>query len=156
MLKCTEEKLISVSIFPSVCILHHYRTIRKHLHDDFVKWRHFPRYWSFVRGLHLLPVNSPHKDQWRGDLMISCLNKRLSKQSWSWWFKTPSLSLWRYCNERAVSSSEGHEDTLYSVSRVHIHSPHIIFATGAFWRQFDTTSLFRPTVLKNFHLQTLN
>ena len=26
------------------------------------------------------------------------LNKRLSKQSWSWWFETPSRSLWRHCN----------------------------------------------------------
>ena len=27
------------------------------------------------------------------------LNKRLNKQSWSWWFETPSPSLWRHCNE---------------------------------------------------------
>ena len=27
------------------------------------------------------------------------LNKRLSKQSRSWWFETPSSSLWRYCND---------------------------------------------------------
>ena len=27
------------------------------------------------------------------------LNKRLSKQSWGWWFDTPSRSLWRYYNE---------------------------------------------------------
>ena len=26
------------------------------------------------------------------------LNKRLSKQSWGWWFETPSRSLWRHCN----------------------------------------------------------
>ena len=26
------------------------------------------------------------------------LNKRLSKQSWGWWFETPSHSLWRHCN----------------------------------------------------------
>ena len=25
------------------------------------------------------------------------LNKRLSKQSWSWWFATPSRPLWRHC-----------------------------------------------------------
>ena len=28
-----------------------------------------------------------------------CLIKRLSKQSWGWWFETPSGSLWRHCNE---------------------------------------------------------
>ena len=26
------------------------------------------------------------------------LNKRLGKQSWGWWFETPSRSLWRHCN----------------------------------------------------------
>ena len=26
------------------------------------------------------------------------LNKRLSKQSWGWWFHTPSRPLWRHCN----------------------------------------------------------
>ena len=26
------------------------------------------------------------------------LNKRLSKQSWGWWFETSSRSLWRHCN----------------------------------------------------------
>ena len=27
-----------------------------------------------------------------------CLNKRLSKQSWGWWFETLSCPLWRHCN----------------------------------------------------------
>ena len=26
------------------------------------------------------------------------LNKRLSKQSWGWWFETPSRPVWRQCN----------------------------------------------------------
>ena len=26
------------------------------------------------------------------------LNKRLGKQSWGWWFQTPSHSLWLHCN----------------------------------------------------------
>ena len=26
------------------------------------------------------------------------LNKRLSKQSWGWWFQTPSWSFWHHCN----------------------------------------------------------
>ena len=26
------------------------------------------------------------------------LNKRLSKQSWDWWFETPSRPLWCHCN----------------------------------------------------------
>ena len=42
-----------------------------HIHDDVIKWKHFPRYWPFVRGIHRSPVNSPHKGQWRGALMFS-------------------------------------------------------------------------------------
>ena len=42
-------------------------------HDDVIKWRHFPRYWPFVRGIHRSPVNSPHKGQWRGTLMFSLI-----------------------------------------------------------------------------------
>ena len=39
-------------------------------HDDVIKWKHFPRYWPFVRGIHRSPVNSAHKGQWRGALMF--------------------------------------------------------------------------------------
>ena len=35
-----------------------------------------PRYWPFVRGIHRSPVNSPHKGQWRGALMLSMI--------WTW------------------------------------------------------------------------
>ena len=41
------------------------------LHDDVIKWKHFPRYWPFVRGIHRSPVNFPHKGQWRGALVFS-------------------------------------------------------------------------------------
>ena len=42
-------------------------------HDDVIKWKHFPRYWPFVQGIHRSPVNSPHKGQWRGTLMFSLI-----------------------------------------------------------------------------------
>ena len=42
-------------------------------HDDVIKWKHFPRYWPFVRGIHRSPVNSPHKGQWRGALMFTLI-----------------------------------------------------------------------------------
>ena len=42
-------------------------------HDDVVRWKHFPRCWPFVRGIHRSPVNSPHKGQWRGALMFSLM-----------------------------------------------------------------------------------
>ena len=31
--------------------------------DDVIKWKHFARYWPFVREIHRSPVNSPHKGQ---------------------------------------------------------------------------------------------
>ena len=42
-------------------------------HDDVIKWKHFLRYWPFVRRIHRSPVNSPHKGQWRGALMFSLI-----------------------------------------------------------------------------------
>ena len=43
------------------------------VHDGVIKWKHFPRYWPFVRGIHQSPVNSPHKGQWRGALILSLI-----------------------------------------------------------------------------------
>ena len=40
------------------------------VYNDVIKWKHFPRYWPFVRGIHRSPVVSLHKDQWRGTLMF--------------------------------------------------------------------------------------
>ena len=42
-------------------------------HDDVFKWKHFPLYWPFVRGIHRLPVNSPQRGQWCGALMFSVI-----------------------------------------------------------------------------------
>ena len=44
-----------------------------HVHDDVIKWKHFPRHWPFVVGIHRSPVNSQHKGQWRGALMFSLI-----------------------------------------------------------------------------------
>ena len=53
-----------------------YRRIVKssNLHDNVIKWKHFPRYWPFVRGIYRPPVNSPHKGRWRGALMFSLIH----------------------------------------------------------------------------------
>ena len=42
-----------------------------HGHDDVIKWKHFLRYWPFVRGICRTLVNSPHKGQGCGALMFS-------------------------------------------------------------------------------------
>ena len=49
-------KIQSTSQYLSLVILFCY-------HNDIIKWKHFPRYWPFVRGIHRSPVNSPHKGQ---------------------------------------------------------------------------------------------
>ena len=42
-------------------------------HGDVIKWKHFSRYWPFVRGIHRSPVNFSHKGQWRGALVFSLI-----------------------------------------------------------------------------------
>ena len=42
-------------------------------HDDVIKWKNFPPYWLFARGIHRSPANSPHKGQRRGVLMLSLI-----------------------------------------------------------------------------------
>ena len=48
------------------------------IHDDVIKWKHFPRYWPFVRGIHRSPVNSLHKGPWRGALLFSLICARIN------------------------------------------------------------------------------
>ena len=43
------------------------------IHYEVTRWKHFPRYWPFVRVFYRLPIDSPHKGQWRGALMISLI-----------------------------------------------------------------------------------
>ena len=67
-------------------------------HDDIIKWKHFPRYWPFMRGIHRSLVKRPVTRSF--DVFLDLRpNKRLSKQSWSWWFEMASrsfmTSLWR-------------------------------------------------------------
>ena len=42
-------------------------------HDDVIKWKYFPLYWPFVRGIHRSPGISPHKGQWCGSLVLSLI-----------------------------------------------------------------------------------
>ena len=39
-------------------------------HNDVIKWKHFPRYWPFVRRIHRSQADSPDKDQWRRAFMF--------------------------------------------------------------------------------------
>ena len=67
------------------------------VHDDVIKWKHFPRHRPFVRGIHRFPSQRPVTRSFHIYFDLR-LNKRLSKQLWGWWFETPSCPLWRHCN----------------------------------------------------------
>ena len=57
-----------------------------------MKWKHFSRYWPFVR------------EAFRFYLICAWI-KQLSKQSCRWWFETPSRSLWHQCKDPSSSTS---------------------------------------------------
>ena len=86
-----------------------YRMVRKTVsHDDVIKWKHFPRYWPFVRGIHRWPVNSPHRCQWRGVLMLSLI--------WAWingWVNT--------CEAGDLRRHRAHYDVI-AMRHIHTHS----------------------------------
>ena len=49
-------------------------------HDDIIKWKHFPRYWPFVRGIHRFPTQRAVTRSF--DVLFELrLNKRLNKQT---------------------------------------------------------------------------
>ena len=83
-----------------------------HSHRSTHSWP-LPRSWwrhqmeAFSALLTLCAGNSPVTGEFPSQRPVtrSCdvfsdlrLNKQLSKQSWGWWFETPSCSLWRHCN----------------------------------------------------------
>ena len=57
------KKMIWQSMLSGILVLD---LILCDLHDDVMKWKHFPRYWPFVPGIHRSPVNFSHKGQCRG------------------------------------------------------------------------------------------
>ena len=106
--------------------------------DDVIKWKHLPCCWPLVWEIHRSPVNSPHKGQWRGTLkfsLICALNNRLSKQSWGWWFVTPSRSLCRHCNEFVLlvrHYGQWPTATVLTISYVHVFLSLFFIMTASF------------------------
>ena len=101
-------------------------------HDDVIKWKHFPRYWPFVRGIHRSPVTGEFPTQRLVTRSFDVYfdlrpNEWLSKQSWAWWFETLSCSLWRHRN--AVRDSTN--------MQIYIYTIHAIWYTWTFIRQTE-------------------
>ena len=68
-------------------------------------WRHQMETFSALLALRAgnSPVTSEFPAQrpvtWSFDVFFDLrLNKRLSKQSWGWWFEAPSRPIWRHCD----------------------------------------------------------
>ena len=49
------------------------RRSNRWFHDDVIKWKHVPRHWPFVGGIHRSLMNSPPKGQWSGALVFSLI-----------------------------------------------------------------------------------
>ena len=81
-------------------------TITKHNKTLCISWwRHQMETFSALLGLCV--GNSPVTGEFSSQRPVTrsfdvffylCLNTQLSKQSWGWWFETPSRPLWRHCN----------------------------------------------------------
>ena len=93
-------------------VLHTYRQIALWL-STYTWWRH--QMETFSALLALCAGNSPVTGDFPAQRPVTrsfhvffhlCLNKRLSKQSWGWWFETRSRSLWRHCNEYLNSAGK--------------------------------------------------
>ena len=69
-------------------------------------WRH--QMETFSALLAICVGNSPVPGEFPAQRRVTrsfdvffdlCLNKRLSKQWWGWWFEMPSCPLWHHCND---------------------------------------------------------
>ena len=73
---------------------------RVNIHVDVIKWN-ISALLAFCVGKSSVPGEPPAQRPVTRSFdvfFVLCLNKRLSKQSWGWWFETPLCSLWRHCN----------------------------------------------------------
>ena len=99
-------------------------------YDDVIKWVHFPRYWSFVRGIHRSPVDSPHKGQWRGAWMFSLLC------AWNGWANNrDACDLRHHCAyfDVTVMSFFLHSKYVYVTNMSMMDSPHKWPIMTRFW-----------------------
>ena len=101
-------------------------------HEDVIKWKNFPRYWPFVRGIHRSPLNSPHKGQWSEALMFSLI--------WAW------INRWvNNCEAVDLRRHRAHYDVIVNKinsrcpltgyprmfsTQICMHHPRILYYTG--------------------------
>ena len=82
-------------------------------HGDVIKWKPFPVPGEF-------PAQRPVTRSF--DVFFDLrLNEQLSKQSWSWWFGTPSRPLWRHCNVHVGYVAEKNDIFLHMWATLHVY-----------------------------------
>ena len=107
--------------------------LESNAHDDVIKWKHFLRYWPFVRS----PVNSPLKGQWRGALMFSLICTWIN----SWINNHEAGDLRRHCGHCDVAvmknSVVGQEKSIQSIPmNDHANIYHPICKYKIMWRPY--------------------
>ena len=111
-----------------------YSVLVKEGRDDVIKWKHFPRYWPFVRGIHRSPVNSLHKGQWSEALMFSLICTRIN----GWANNGDAGDLRRHL---------AHYDVIVMISRIpHWHRNHPV---GKLWKILVISSGAKPQRCSN-------
>ena len=111
-------------------------------HGDVIKWKHFPRYWPFLRGIQRSPVNfpretwhDPSRQNWAALPLRYTLNKSV--------YKFPSQSI-KYIRSNVTTMMADKSTTLqYAItqfSRVLIGLTHLplmphvcVTALGRYW-----------------------
>ena len=84
-----------------ICVNSKASSHRRH-RDDVIKWKYFPSYWPFVRGIPRSPVDPLTK---ASDVEPWCflLSEQTVEQTMRCrWFETPSCSLWSHCYDDSV------------------------------------------------------
>ena len=108
-------------------------------HDDVIKWKHFPRHLPFVRGIHLSPVNSPRKGQWRRAMMFSLICVWIN--SWVNSREAGDLRRRRVVSWLTISIIT---NTMYDV-HISLHKPGSVFSLFGFvsvaWNMFHIYTL---------------
>ena len=122
---------------------------RKHF---FTWWRH--QMETFSALLAICAGNSPVSGEFPAQRPVTRsfvvffdlrLNKRLSKQSWGWWFETLAHPFWRHCNVRSMMLMEmekwsHYSDVIMNPMASQIASVSIISSTVCLWHKSKKTS----------------
>ena len=90
--------------------------------NDVIKWKHISALLALCAGnspvTGEIPSQRPVTRSF--DILFDLsMNKRLSKQSWGWWFEEPSRSLWRHCNAGTVQTLTSEHVYGYAILKGH-------------------------------------